>query len=82
MCIIMAMNSNSSVTRPSGMPVMTYCSRCTYPIVAVNLAIGKGGMCSGCIVHDEKEALDWSVRCERVKSMIYSSRNKDDKSKD
>jgi len=64
------------------MPVMTYCSRCTYPIVAVNLTIGKGGMCSGCIVHDEKEALDWSVREEEFKELLYSYRNKDGKNYD
>ena len=33
---------------------MIYCNRCTYPIVAVNLAMGDEQVCSGCIVSDEK----------------------------
>ncbi len=34
---------------------MIYCSRCTYPIVAVNLAMGDDKVCSGCVVGDEKK---------------------------
>lgn len=64
------------------MPVMTYCTRCTYPIIAVNLTIGKSGVCSGCLVHDEKETLDWSVREEEFKELLYSYRNKDGKNYD
>ena len=33
---------------------MKYFSKCTYPIVAVNLTMSDENVCSGCITHDEK----------------------------
>ena len=40
---------------------MIYCSRCTYPIVAVNLTMGDEEVCSGCIVGDEKINIDFTL---------------------
>ncbi len=68
------MTRASPELRPSDMPAMIYCTRCTYPIIAVNLTIGTNGVCSGCRVHDEKEALDWSAREEEFKKLLYSYR--------
>ena len=51
---------------------MIYCSKCTYPMVAVNLAMGDEGICSGCIVHDEKLLIDWESREEEFKEIMYN----------
>ena len=40
---------------------MIYCSRCTYPIVAVNLAMGDDKVCSGCVVGDEKKNMRYAT---------------------
>ena len=49
---------------------MIYCSKCTYPTVAVNLAINDEGVCSGCIVNEEKLKLDWSKREQKFKELL------------
>ena len=49
---------------------MIYCSKCTYPTVAVNLAINDEGVCSGCIVNEEKLKQDWSKREQKFKELI------------
>jgi len=56
---------------------MQYCKRCTYPIIAVNLSMGEDGVCSGCIVNDEKKRIDWSVREKEVQELLYSYQKKD-----
>lgn len=56
---------------------MTYCSKCTYPIIAVNLSMGDNNTCSGCIVHDEKPVIDWESREKEFKDLLYSYRSKD-----
>ena len=60
----------------SEMRKMKYCSRCTYPIVAVNLTMNEEGVCSGCIVNDEKQKLDWTSREQEFKDLVYSYQNK------
>tara|TARA_B100000029_G_scaffold263414_1_gene259589 strand:- start:6687 stop:7847 length:1161 start_codon:yes stop_codon:yes gene_type:complete len=40
--------------------------------VAVNLAINDKGICSGCIVHEEKINLDWSKREKKFKELLES----------
>ncbi|MEK7194241.1 MAG: N-acetyl sugar amidotransferase [Patescibacteria group bacterium] len=61
---------------------MTYCKRCTYPIMAVNLTIGDEGVCSGCTVHDEKPVIDWTKREEEFKNLLESYKSKDDSNYD
>ena len=56
---------------------MKYCSRCTYPILAVNLTMREDGLCSGCIVHEEKYKINWAEREEEFNQLLYSYRNKD-----
>ena len=51
---------------------MKYCKKCTYPIVAVNLSMSDDGICSGCIVHDEKFSLDWENREKEFKEILKS----------
>ena len=55
---------------------MIYCSRCTYPIVAVNLAMGDEQVCSGCTVGDEKINIDWESREKKFKDLILSYKSK------
>ena len=61
---------------------MKYCSRCTYPIVAVNLTMTDEGVCSGCIVHDEKMKLDWAEREKEFQDLLLSYKSKDGKNYD
>ena len=67
----------SNSKQPNSIKRMTYCSECTYPIIAVNLAIGDSGVCSGCIVHKEKSNIDWKEREKEFKELLYSYRSKD-----
>jgi N-acetyl sugar amidotransferase len=61
---------------------MRYCSRCTYPIVAVNLTMSDDGVCSGCIVHDEKMKLNWEEREKEFQDLLLSHKSKDGKNYD
>lgn len=56
---------------------MQYCSRCTYPIIAVNLAMSDSGVCSGCLVSGEKKNIDWPSREKEFEELLYSYRSKD-----
>ncbi|OIO54313.1 LPS biosynthesis protein [Candidatus Peregrinibacteria bacterium CG1_02_54_53] len=56
---------------------MQYCKRCTYPIIAVNLAMRDDGVCSGCDVTDEKSSIDWKAREEEFRRLLEEHRSKD-----
>ncbi len=56
---------------------MRYCSRCTYPMIAVNLSMDEEGICSGCVVQEEKEKLDWKAREKEFEQLIAPYRSKD-----
>ena len=56
---------------------MQYCSRCTYPIVAVNLSMGEKGICSGCVVNEEKLKMDWKSREKEFQDLLFSHRKTD-----
>jgi len=51
---------------------MRYCNRCTYPIIAVNLSMNADGLCSGCVVHEEKDRLDWKAREREFDELVRS----------
>ena len=70
--------NNVNKNRPNNMPQMKYCRNCTYPIIAVNLRIGKDGLCSGCMVHENKYLLDWNKRELELENLLnnYKSKNK------
>ena len=61
---------------------MIYCSRCTYPIVAVNLAMDDEKVCSGCIVSDEKSNIDWKSREKIFVDLIMSYKSKSNQTYD
>jgi N-acetyl sugar amidotransferase len=55
---------------------MTYCKRCLYSTThPLNLIIDESGLCSGCVVHEEKDILDWNVRKEKLRSILEQYRN-------
>lgn len=56
---------------------MLYCKTCTYPIVAVNLSMGEEGICSGCIINEEKKKIDWKVREREFQELALRYRSKD-----
>ena len=56
---------------------MRYCTKCTYPVVAVNLSMRDDGMCSGCVVHEEKDNIDWDAREAEFRELLYSYRSPD-----
>ena len=50
---------------------MKYCARCLYPEDhPLNLVFDEDGVCSGCRVHEEKDALDWGERERRLESIL------------
>lgn len=49
---------------------MIYCKECTYPLSTVNLAIDDDGICSGCIVSNEKKSINWSEREDEFKKIL------------
>lgn len=55
---------------------MRYCSRCTYPEIAVNLQFDEEGVCTSCRVHEEFEALDeslWAKRKAKLAELIQQA---------
>ncbi len=50
---------------------MIYCKRCVYPINhPLNLIINNEGICSGCLVHEEKDNLNWHNREKQLLRLI------------
>ena len=50
---------------------MNYCVRCLYPANhPLGLTFDVHGVCSGCRVHEEKDALDWAERLERLRKLV------------
>ena len=55
---------------------MHYCTRCAYPANhALGITFNTDGLCSGCIVHEEKETLDWDARKAKLKTLLNSYKN-------
>ena len=52
---------------------MRYCSRCTYPLIAVNLAVDEEGVCSSCRTEEDFQDLSpefWAERKARFETLI------------
>jgi N-acetyl sugar amidotransferase len=49
---------------------MSYCRRCVYPTIAVNLAMGEDGVCTGCRVSGQKAAIDWAERARALGELL------------
>ena len=56
---------------------MIYCSRCLYHSNhPLNITFDENGVCSGCLVHEEKDSLDWTKRFEKLKKLTSFLRKK------
>lgn len=58
-------------------PRMTYCRKCVYPRVAVNLAIDDEGVCMGCRVAAQKHEIDWDARRAHLGELLEQYRHRD-----
>ncbi|MDJ0949939.1 MAG: N-acetyl sugar amidotransferase [Alphaproteobacteria bacterium] len=56
---------------------MRYCKRCLYPEVhPLFITFDEQGVCSGCRVHEEKDALDWDARFEQLLAIADNYRDR------
>jgi N-acetyl sugar amidotransferase len=56
---------------------MKYCKRCLYPENhPLNITFDEHGVCSGCRTHEEKDALDWGGRKEKLASIFDGFRSR------
>ena len=56
---------------------MRYCVRCLYPENhPYGMQFNSDGLCMGCVIHEEKDKINWKLRLEKLKSVIneYKSR--------
>ncbi len=62
---------------------MRYCKRCLYhENHPLGIIIDDDGICSGCLVHEEKITLDWDKRFEKLKNLVNGFKNQDAQSYD
>ncbi|MEE2745958.1 MAG: N-acetyl sugar amidotransferase [Pseudomonadota bacterium] len=53
---------------------MVYCKRCLYPLNhPFGIILDSEGVCSGCRVHEEKDALDWEKRFKKLEHIVHSN---------
>ena len=46
---------------------MIYCKKCAYPINhPLKIVIDNNGVCSGCLIHEEKDRLNWNDRKKKL----------------
>lgn len=56
---------------------MRYCTRCLYPENhPLNITFDEQGVCSGCRVHEEKDALDWRPRLDKLGNIFDQFRSR------
>lgn len=62
---------------------MRYCTRCVYPgNHPLNLVFDEEGVCSGCRIHEEKDAVDWKERGQRLGRIFDEFRSRSGKTYD
>ena len=55
---------------------VTFCKRCLYgDSHPLGLVIDDNGICSGCRIHEEKDALDWDARWRMLEALVAPYRN-------
>lgn len=58
------------------MPDIQFCKRCLYATAhPLGLTLDEDGVCSGCRIHEEKDALDWDARWERLRNIVEPYRD-------
>ncbi len=56
---------------------MQYCKRCLYPENhPLNIIFNENGLCSGCIVHEEKDEIDWQKKADQLKDLLNKYKSK------
>jgi N-acetyl sugar amidotransferase len=53
---------------------MRYCSRCVYPMVSAVPLTFDDGICSGCRVNAQREAIDWKERAQWLEELVEEYR--------
>lgn len=57
---------------------LTFCKRCLYSTShPLGLVLNRDGICSGCIIHEEKDRLDWNHRWSRLVKIVEQYRSRD-----
>lgn len=58
---------------------ITYCTRCLYPSNhPLHLAFNAKGVCTGCLVHDEKDNYDWQYGLAQLKEITSAYQKEND----
>ena len=58
---------------------MKYCKRCLYPENhPLNITFDGRGVCSGCLVHEEKYEIDWAAKAQELESLLAQYRGRPD----
>ena len=58
---------------------MKYCSRCVYPAAsAMPLTFNDDGVCTGCQVAEQRQAIDWESRMVNFKRVVDEYRSDGD----
>jgi N-acetyl sugar amidotransferase len=53
---------------------MIYCKRCLYPANhPYGMVLDEQGVCMGCRIHEEKDALDWSARFSMLERIAHTN---------
>lgn len=56
---------------------MKSCKRCLYTDMhPLNIVIGDDGLCSGCLIHEEKDQINWEVKKQELEEIFNYYRNK------
>ena len=56
---------------------MRFCNRCLYPENhPYGMQFNELGLCMGCVVHEEKNSLDWDLRLNKLKLIITNYKEK------
>ena len=54
---------------------MQYCTRCLYPANhPYGLIFNDNGLCTGCLVHEEKDRLNWDERFDLLKDIVFENK--------
>jgi len=59
------------------------CKKCLYSENhALGIVINEDGICSGCLVHDEKYKIDWNERWNKLENIVKEYKTKDKRNYD
>ncbi|MFM2394987.1 MAG: hypothetical protein RLZZ546_2970, partial [Bacteroidota bacterium] len=55
---------------------MIYCKRCLYAENhPLNIVFNEKGLCSGCLIHEEKDKINWIERSKKLESILLNYKN-------